>query len=76
MFFFLTRTNNITDARIISTKMEKLKGKIALVTGASSGIGEEICRQFVNKGMTVIGFARRENKLMVIFLLSFRFPIV
>lgn len=51
--------------------MEKLDGKIAIVTGASSGIGAEICRQFVNKGMTVVGFARREDKLQVIFCIKF-----
>jgi 3-hydroxy acid dehydrogenase/malonic semialdehyde reductase len=39
---------------------------IALVTGASSGIGEAISRELVKRGWTVIGVARSENKLMQI----------
>lgn len=37
--------------------------KIALVTGASSGIGESISRELVKRGWMVIGIARSENKL-------------
>ena len=37
---------------------------VALVTGASSGIGEAISRELVKRGWTVIGVARSESKLV------------
>lgn len=36
---------------------------IALVTGASSGIGEALARELVKRGWTVIGLARSKEKL-------------
>ncbi|EKU16816.1 short chain dehydrogenase family protein [Streptococcus intermedius BA1] len=36
---------------------------IALVTGASAGFGQDICRRLVAEGHQVIGAARRSEKL-------------
>ena len=43
--------------------MGKLDGKIALVTGGSSGIGLAIAQQFVNEGAHVFITGRRETEL-------------
>lgn len=47
--------------------MEKWVGKVAVVTGAASGIGAETSRQLVNRGMVVVGFDKREDGLKVKF---------
>lgn len=43
--------------------MESLNDKVAIVSGASSGIGEAIARALVILGVHVIGIARRKEKL-------------
>lgn len=41
----------------------KLKGKVAVVTGASAGIGRESAHLFAREGATVYAVARREERL-------------
>src|SRR5260370_5891897 len=40
-----------------------LRGKVAIVTGESSGMGEAIAEELVQRGARVALFARRENRL-------------
>ncbi|MEO8711093.1 MAG: SDR family oxidoreductase [Parafilimonas sp.] len=43
--------------------MQKLKNKIALITGAGAGIGHAICKSLSDDGATIIAVARNENNL-------------
>ncbi len=45
-----------------------LSGKIALITGASSGIGNHLCKVYAHAGAHVIAIARRESQLAELVL--------
>lgn len=47
--------------------MSALQGKVALVTGASSGLGAETARLFSRQGATVFGIGRDPARLAAVF---------
>jgi NADP+-dependent farnesol dehydrogenase len=45
--------------------MDRWTGRVAIITGASSGIGAGIARLLAERGMKVVGVARRDDKVKV-----------
>lgn len=45
--------------------MDRWRGRVALVTGASVGIGAVIAKELVRSGMKVVGCARDVDKVQV-----------
>ena len=57
--------HNNTVTLILHNTMERWSGRVALVTGASSGIGEATATKLVHLGMTVVGCARNIESIQV-----------
>lgn len=53
--------------------MERWEGKVAVITGASVGMGKLLCEELVKAGMIVIGLGRDTKKIQVFSIIYYIF---
>ena len=53
--------------RVVDDAVRELAGKVALVTGASSGLGAVVAREFARRGASVFGIARDTDRMAAVF---------
>ena len=56
--------------------IERWRSKVALVTGASQGIGYEIAKTLANQGMVVYGIARNIQPIQVFHIVLFNVLLI
>jgi NADP-dependent 3-hydroxy acid dehydrogenase YdfG len=57
------KSNYLTKLRRDVTNMSNIQGKVVIITGVSSGIGEATAKELASKGAKVVMAARREDRL-------------
>ncbi|KAM7503292.1 hypothetical protein LguiB_002196 [Lonicera macranthoides] len=62
-FFIFKSIYTLINSFFCSTHDKDLKGKVVLITGASSGIGEHLAYEYAKEGACLVLVARREGKL-------------
>ncbi|KAK9731763.1 short chain dehydrogenase [Popillia japonica] len=61
--YLILLTNLKLIVNITAYNMTELKNKVAVVTGASSGIGAGIVKELLKADMKVVGLARRKDRI-------------